>query len=73
MAGNLRPAILDEQEPLVKFFALKKAINPSEVLSDISVISMQTSLKQISAQIEDVGRDVKGMLEAVDSCKTMLE
>lgn len=73
VAGNLRPAILDEQEPLVKFFALKKAINPSEVLSDISVISMQTSLKQISAQIEDVGRDVKGMLEAVDSCKTMLE
>ncbi|MDE6014089.1 MAG: hypothetical protein K2H41_00105 [Acetatifactor sp.] len=63
VAGNLRPAILDENEQLVKFFTLKKAINPAEVLSDISTLSMQTSLKSISAQIEDVGRDVKGMID----------
>ncbi|MCX4378801.1 MAG: hypothetical protein OSJ61_21935, partial [Lachnospiraceae bacterium] len=63
VAGNLRPAILDENEQLVKFFTLKKAINPAEVLLDISTLSMQTSLKSISAQIEDVGRDVKGMID----------
>lgn len=63
VAGNLRPAILDENGQLVKFFTLKKAINPAEILSDISTLSMQTSLKRISAQIEDVGRDVKGMID----------
>ncbi len=63
VAGNLRPAILDENEQLVKFFTLKKAHNPSAILSDISTLSMQTSLKRISAQIEDVGRDVKGMID----------
>lgn len=63
VAGNLRPAILDENGQLVKFFTLKKALNPAEVLSDISTLSMQTSLKRISAQIEDVGRDVKGMID----------
>lgn len=63
VAGNLRPAILDENGQLVKFFTLKKTLNPAEVLSDISTLSMQTSLKRISAQIEDVGRDVKGMID----------
>lgn len=63
VAGNLRPAILDENGQLVKFFTLKKALNPAEVLSDISTLSVQTSLKRISAQIEDVGRDVKGMID----------
>ncbi len=63
VAGNLRPAILNENGQLVKFFTLKKALNPAEVLSDISTLSMQTFLKRISAQIEDVGRDVKGMID----------
>lgn len=63
VAGNLRPAILDENGQLVKFFTLKKALNPAEVLSDISTLSMQTSLKRISAQIEDVGRGVKGIID----------
>lgn len=63
VAGNLRPAILNENEQLVKFFTLKKAVNPAEVLSDISTLLMQTSLKRISTQIEDVGRDVKGMID----------
>lgn len=62
VAGNLRPAILDENGQFVKFFTLKKALNPAEVLSDISTLSMQASLKRISAQIEDVGRDIKGMI-----------
>ena len=63
VAGNLRPAILDENEHLVKFFTLKKAVNPSSVLSDISTLSMQASLQRISSQIEDIGRDVKGMID----------
>lgn len=62
VAGNLRPAVLDENEHLVKFFTLKKAVNPSNVLSDISTLSMQASLQRISSQIEDIGRDVKGMI-----------
>lgn len=63
IAGNLRPAILDENGQLVKFFTLKKALNPAEVFSDISALSMQISLKQISVQIEDVGRAVEGMID----------
>lgn len=63
VAGNLRPAILDENEHLVKFFTLKKAVNPSSVLLDISTLSMQTSLQRISSQIEDISRDVKGMID----------
>lgn len=63
VAGNLRPAILDENEHLVKFFTLKKAVNPSSVLADISTLSMQASLQRISSQIEDIGRDVRGMID----------
>lgn len=63
VAGNLRPAILDENEHLVKFFTLKKAVNPSSVLSDISTLSMQVSLRQIVSQIEDISREVKGMID----------
>ena len=65
IAGNLRPAILDENEHLVKFFTLKKAVNPSSVLSDISTLSMQVSLQRISSQIEGIGRDVKGMIDFI--------
>ncbi|SCY77106.1 hypothetical protein SAMN02910292_02858 [Lachnospiraceae bacterium XBB2008] len=65
VAGNLRPAVLDENERLVKFVTLKKAINPSEILADMANLSMQLSLKHISAQIEDVGRDVQGISEFV--------
>ena len=63
VAGNLRPAVLDENEHLVKFFTLKKAINPSSILSDISTLSMQASLQRISSQIEDISRDVKVMID----------
>lgn len=58
VAGNLRPAILDKNEKLVKFFTLKKAINPTEILSDMTNVTMQLSLKHISEQIDAVSRDV---------------
>ena len=57
--GRLRPAILDKNERLVKFVTLRKAINPAEILMDMSNMTMQMSLKHISAQIEAVSRDVK--------------
>ena len=63
VAGNMRPAILDDKEHLVKFFTLKRAIDPTSVLSDIATLSMQASLQRISLQIEDIGRDVKGMID----------
>ncbi|MCM1220433.1 MAG: hypothetical protein NC548_38705 [Lachnospiraceae bacterium] len=63
VAGNLRPAILDENGQLVKFFTLKKASDPSSVLSDISTLTMQASLQRISSQIEDIGQDVKGIID----------
>ena len=63
VAGNLRPAILDNKGNLVKFFTLKKAVNPSNILSDITALSMQASLQRISSQIEDIGRDVKSLID----------
>lgn len=57
--GNLRPAILDKNERLVRFVTLRKAINPADILTDMSNMTMQMSLKHISAQIEAVSRDVK--------------
>jgi len=65
VAGNLRPAVLDSKEHLIKFVTLKKAIDPSVILEDISNLTIQASLKQINAQIEDVGRDVKSIGEFV--------
>jgi len=63
VAGNLRPAILDENERIVKFFTLKKAVDPTSVLSDLSTLSMQASLQRLSSQMEDIGRDVKAMID----------
>lgn len=63
VAGNLRPAILDDKEHLVKFFTLKRAIDPTRVLADISTLSMQASLQRVSSQIEDIDRDVKGVFD----------
>ena len=61
--GNLRPAILDDKEQLVKFFTLKKAADPVSVLSDISVLSMQASLQRLSSQLEGISRDVKSVID----------
>lgn len=72
MARNLRPAILDENEHLVKFFTLKKAVNLSSALSDILTLSMQASLQRISSQIEDIGRDVKGTIDFIRMMRIML-
>lgn len=63
VAGNMRPAIVDANERPVKFFTLMKAADPSAVLGDIATLSMQASLQKISSQIEDIGRDVKSIID----------
>ncbi len=65
VAGNLRPAVLDSKERLVKFVTLKRALNPSIILDDISNLAMQTSLKQINEQLDDIGRNVKDIEDFV--------
>ncbi|MCD8116430.1 MAG: hypothetical protein LUE21_04835 [Oscillospiraceae bacterium] len=65
VAGNLRPAILDSNEQLVKFFTLKKAIDPTAVLSDISSLTMQSSLHRISKQIEEIAQAVQGIINSM--------
>lgn len=63
--GRLRPVILDQNERIVKFVTLRKAINPSEILMDMSNMTMQMSLRHISAQIEAVSRDVQGISDFI--------
>ena len=63
VAGNLRPAVLDENEHIVKFFTLKKALNPSVFLSDVTTLSMQVSLQNISSKKEDIEKNVKGIID----------
>ncbi len=64
VAGNLRPAILNEKERLVKFFTLKRAYDPTSVLADISTLAIQASLHRISSQIEDISRDINNIIDA---------
>ena len=63
VSGHFRPAILDKDGKIVKMFTLKKAINPTNVLADISTLSMQVSLQKISTQIEDIRRDVEAIID----------
>lgn len=52
--GNLRPVILDDKGQIVKHFTLKKAVDPSAVLSDVTTLSIQSSLQEISSQISEM-------------------
>ncbi len=61
--GNFRPAILDEDGKLVKFFTLKKAYDPSSVLSDIAIMSIQKSLRNISIQIKNMEQDLNRLMD----------
>lgn len=54
VSGNMRPVIVDGQGHIVKHFTLKKAIDPSEVLSDVTALSIQSSLQEISSQISEI-------------------
>lgn len=63
VAGNMRPAILDKKGHIVKWFTMKKAINPDEVLANVTSMSMQNSLRQISAELQGIGRDIKYNIE----------
>lgn len=57
--GNFRPGIFDENEHFVKHFTLKKAVDPKNVLNDVSTIAMHAAMQKISLQIEEVKIDIK--------------
>ena len=63
VAGNMRPAILDKDEHIVKWFTMKKAGNPKEMLSDVGSLSMQNSLRQISSELKGISQDLKYEIE----------
>lgn len=65
VADRLRPAVLDSKGKLVKFVTLKKAVDPTAVLTDLSTLSMQFSLKRITTQIEAVSKDINRVGEFV--------
>lgn len=59
VSGNLRPAIVDGNNRLVKFFTLKRAFDPTAVLSDLTTISMQLSLQQISSELQSISNQIE--------------
>lgn len=63
ISGNLRPAILDDKEQLVKFFTLKKAIDPSKIMTDVTTLATQSMLRDIGNQIEELAIDVKELID----------
>lgn len=63
VSGNLRPAILDKKEKIVKLFTLKKALNPIDVLFDFSTISMQMSLQQISSELKSIRQQIDYIID----------
>lgn len=63
VAGNFRPAILDKNEQLVKFFTLKRAGDFSSVLMDITALSIQLSLCTILSQIKDLEYEIKEIVD----------
>lgn len=63
VAGNMRPAILDKDQHIVKWFTMKKAVNPKEMLSDVGSLSMQNSLRQISSELKGISQDLKYEIE----------
>lgn len=65
VANRLRPAVLDSKGKLVKFVTLKKAVDPTAVLTDLSTLSMQFSLKRITTQIEEVSKAINSVSEFV--------
>lgn len=58
VSGNLRPAIVDENNKLVKFFTLKRAFDPTAVLSDLTTISMQLSLQRITSELQSISNQI---------------
>ena len=63
VSGNLRPAIVDKDNRLVKFFTLKRAFNPSAVLLDVSMMSIQASLQQISSELQSISNQIEYVID----------
>lgn len=56
--GNLRPVIIDEKGKIKKYVTLRRAYDPSSVLHDVTLISMQSSLKSISTQLKEMHQEI---------------
>lgn len=52
--GNLRPVIIDNEGKFKKFFTLRWAVNPVDILSDLTAMSMQAMLRDISEKLDEV-------------------
>ncbi len=59
VSENLRPAIVDESNRLVKFFTLKRAFDPTAVLSDLTTISIQMILRQITSELQSISNQIE--------------
>lgn len=63
VSGHLRPGVFDDKERMVKSFTLKRYLNPKDVLGDMSSLSMQMSLHQISTQLQGVSQQIQYVIE----------
>ena len=72
VAGNFRPVIVNKKGSIIKHFTLKKAYNPSEALNDISSLSIQTMLLNISNEIRCLDQKIDYItnLERADKLKS---
>ena len=60
--GNARAVVVDSKEQIKAQITLKEVQKDPALLSDISMLSIQSALRHISIQLEDIARDVSYMI-----------
>lgn len=63
--GNLRAVIIDDNSQIQAQITLKQVQSNTKVLSDINALALQAALQNISEQLQDLGRDVKYLIEFI--------
>ena len=63
VSGNFQPAIVNDKGRYVEQFTLKKAIDPSMIISDISAMTFQLSLLEMSHKIDQVKHLIEEVIE----------
>lgn len=61
--GNSRAVVVDSKNTIMAQITLKQVLNTSAVLSDINALVLQAALQNISEQLQNLGRDVKYLIE----------
>lgn len=59
ISGNLRSAIVDENNLIVKQITLKRAVHPTAILSDISSMVLQASIQRITTMLDEIKLSVQ--------------